>query len=296
MTQLCRIGTYAAAVALAVTFVAPRPGAAQIKASEIGSVTQTIDGTVLTVEYSRPQARGRSPLFGGLVDWGYLWTPGANWATTVEASGPIEFAGKLLPAGKYSMWMQAQPEEWLVHLHPNPRLFHTGEYPETDEFQISVPIAPTEADHYAEVLTFSFPAVSPDGGVLRMHWGSTAIDVPVGVEPSLLAFTMSEEEMAPFLGAYEGHTNSAAGPRDMKLSIAAHEGQLLATIPQWSNAQFTLIPTARPDRFKVAWLRDGKLFQVEDEPMIFAMEEGTATSAVIIGIRNQPWFELERIE
>jgi len=37
---------------------------AQIRASELGTVSQTIDGTVISVEYSRPRARGRASLFG----------------------------------------------------------------------------------------------------------------------------------------------------------------------------------------------------------------------------------------
>ncbi len=47
----------------------PSDGAAQIRASERGSLSQTIDGTVISLDYARPQVRGRSPIFGGFVHW-----------------------------------------------------------------------------------------------------------------------------------------------------------------------------------------------------------------------------------
>jgi hypothetical protein len=224
-----------------------------------------------------------------------MWTPGANWATTLVTDGPIELAGQTLPAGQYSLWIQAQPEEWAVHVHPNPRLFHTGEYPEEDEFQITVPATPSEVDHYAEVLTFAFPAVAPDGGLLRMHWGDTAIDLPFEVEPTVLPFTMAAEEMAPFLGAYSGHMDMG-GEQPMALTIDAVDGHLEATIPQWGGAKLMLIPTASPDRFRVAWLRDGAITQVEDEPAVFQRDGSEVTGLVVIGIRNQPWFDLEKTD
>ena len=62
------------------------PAQSQIRASERGSITQTIDGTTITVDYARPRTRGRAAVFGGEVHWKEVWTPGANMATTLEVS------------------------------------------------------------------------------------------------------------------------------------------------------------------------------------------------------------------
>ncbi len=52
---------------------------AQIRASELQSIAQTVDGTTLRVTYSRPRLRGRSQVFGTrAVHWGEVWAPGAN--------------------------------------------------------------------------------------------------------------------------------------------------------------------------------------------------------------------------
>ena len=76
---------------------------AQIRASERATLSQTIDGTVISLDYARPRLRGRSPIFGKVVKWGELWTPGANWATTLEASKPIALGGQAVAKGKAVM-------------------------------------------------------------------------------------------------------------------------------------------------------------------------------------------------
>ena len=69
-----------------VCLLAPPALSGQIRASELGSVSQVIDGTRISIEYSRPRARGRQNVFGGEVKWQEVWTPGANYATTLELS------------------------------------------------------------------------------------------------------------------------------------------------------------------------------------------------------------------
>jgi hypothetical protein len=54
---------------------------AQIVASERAMVAQTVDGTRITVDNSRPRARGRTNIYGGMEKWGTTWTPGADDAT-----------------------------------------------------------------------------------------------------------------------------------------------------------------------------------------------------------------------
>jgi len=113
-------------VAFVMSLLLPLPLSAQIRASEIGVMSQTIDGTKLTVEYSRPRARGRDPLFGTkAVQWDEVWTPGANYATTLEVDRNIKLNGKSVPKGKYSVWMVVKKTgDWTMVLDPRVRLYH----------------------------------------------------------------------------------------------------------------------------------------------------------------------------
>src|SRR4051812_47371942 len=94
------------AVAASILSLTPALACAQIRASEHGTVTQRVSGTTISVEYDRPVARGRT-LFGegGVVHWGDKWTPGANWATTIDVDTDVRIDGQPLPKGKYSIWL-----------------------------------------------------------------------------------------------------------------------------------------------------------------------------------------------
>ncbi len=121
------------AAALVGVALAGTEGTAQVKASERGGVHQTVDGTTITLEYSRPRARGRSPIFGGFVYWGHIWTPGADWATTIEVDQPVKVQGVEVPAGKYSMWFVVEDaDEWELWLDPEHHKFHLPEPARTD--------------------------------------------------------------------------------------------------------------------------------------------------------------------
>src|SRR5438046_2812123 len=98
--------------------VVPDPAASQVRASERGSVSQTIDGTTVEVSYGRPALRGRTP-FGGVVHWGEVWTPGANFSTTLRVSRPVRLGDQAVPAGTYSLWVVATPTAWTLYLHRN---------------------------------------------------------------------------------------------------------------------------------------------------------------------------------
>ena len=58
------------------------------RASQHGTVSQTVNETTISVDYDRPVARGRE-LYGGIIDWDVVWTPGANRATWIEFSTPV---------------------------------------------------------------------------------------------------------------------------------------------------------------------------------------------------------------
>jgi hypothetical protein len=81
------------------------PAPAQGPASPRDSLTANIGGATISVNYGRPSKRGRV-LFNGLADmkWGMVWRTGANEATSFITSKPLDFGGKVVPAGKYTMW------------------------------------------------------------------------------------------------------------------------------------------------------------------------------------------------
>ncbi len=178
------------------------PASAQVKASEIGSMSQVIDGTKITMQYSRPRVRGRNPLFGtSAVHWGEVWTPGANWATTLETDKAITLDGHAVPKGKYSVWFVVrQSGDWTMVLDPNWKLFHMAP-PDSNARQVRLPVRAHEAP-FAEVLTWSMPELRVNGGTLAMNWDRTAVSVNVGVTPSL-TITMPLADAQQYVGTWD---------------------------------------------------------------------------------------------
>ena len=168
------------ALVLATTLAA-RPGAAQVLLSEHATVAQTVAGTTITVEYNRPQARGRDSLFGKVVKWGSYWTPGANWATTIAVNHDVKLNGAALPKGKYSVWAMVQaPDHWTLELRRNWHQFHVPPPTDPKDVQLRLEVHPTTGPP-VEVLTFDFPVVRPTGTSLRLSWGTMVLPLEIDV-------------------------------------------------------------------------------------------------------------------
>ena len=269
------------------------PAAAQIRASERGSVSQTVDGTVITIDYGRAQARGRDSLFGKVVTKGEVWTPGANASTTFQASRDVTVGGKSLPAGKYSVWMVSDPSApWTLYFHRNAELFHTR-HPKLTDMALAVPVQHTSTGEHVEMLTFDFPRVSPAGAELRLRWGTTTVPVEIGVTPSAPRAAMTAEQLAPYLGTYGVTFSAAEGKRspEMKLAIVNAKGALRGIMDGPSEAmEVEYLPTSTPHRFMPAFLKDGKIFDVEAVPVEFRMVDGRAVGFSAI-FEGRPWME-----
>ncbi|NNF02948.1 MAG: DUF2911 domain-containing protein [Rhodothermales bacterium] len=173
---------------------------AQIRSSPRGSVSQTIDGTTIHVDYGRPALRGRDIMFGGQVHWGHIWTPGADDATTLEIDSDVLIDSVEVPEGKYSVWFDVQPDDWTLVLNPEWDLFHLPE-PEVTDDMIQIPVTPDTTAPRLEVLTFDFPAHEPLATTLRFRWVNTVVQMRIDV-PSRLQLHVTEGEVAPYTGVF----------------------------------------------------------------------------------------------
>lgn len=73
-----------------------------------------IGGAMVTINYSSPAVKGRDVWDpnGTLAPYGKVWRAGANEATIFETDKDIKVEGKVLPAGKYSLFAIPGEKEW----------------------------------------------------------------------------------------------------------------------------------------------------------------------------------------
>jgi hypothetical protein len=115
-----------------------RPSPAGIAKTHLGE-------TYLKVTYGRPYVRGRN-VFGAPVDtatflvpYGQLWRTGANEATELTTTGPIQVAGQRLAAGTYAIFTVPSAQSWEIRFSPQLGLDGTGRIDEVSgEFTADV--------------------------------------------------------------------------------------------------------------------------------------------------------------
>jgi len=216
------------AVTLLTTLAAPTIACAQIRASEHFTLTQRVSTTTITIDGDRPVARGRK-LFGdgGVVKWGEVWTPGANWATTIEVDRDVTIDGKALPKGKYSLWLtpKAPPAAWSLSFSRVEKRFHTR-HPGPEDEQLRLDVKPEESPMHMETLAWYMPVVTPDGVTLRLHWGTTVVPLQIGVEMPRVV-TLPEDQVPQYVGTYRVHMTPRVGsPFDVDFVIRDDAGTL----------------------------------------------------------------------
>lgn len=272
MKLLSRTHTLAMLLALA----APLALSGQRKASERGTVSQVIDGTRITVDYSRPSARGRTEIFGGVIHWGEMWTPGANWATTLEVSKDVKLNGHDVPAGKYTLWMEPQPEGWTVHLNHMIWRFHTEPPEDTAEELLSFPVQSEQGAHM-EALAFYFPEVTFNHAVLRMHWGTTFVPLEFDV-PEWKPMEVAPGQLAAYEGEYEWSEIDSDEVTPVRVVVDEGGQSLRLFFGEGQGGGMALIPVGL-HVFNDADYKDGVMWEVGIEnPWTFELEDGVVTS------------------
>ncbi len=266
----------------------PSTGSAQIRASELGMLAQTIDGTRITITYSRPRTRGRPQLFGSkAAHWGETWTPGANWATVFEANKDVTLNGRTVPKGKYSVWMVLRETgAWTTILDPDWHRFHM-EPPDSNTKQIRIPTR-VDSAAFVDVLTWSMPEMTVSGGTLAMQWGTTRAVMQLGVTPSL-EVTMPEAEARPFVGRYDYLGRSGSDSGKVSTFIVLYENKTLKARwePQDDYMQtFALIRVA-PDIFVPGlYDRAGQIYEVLRPDMVFSFKR-VGTTPTTFEVRDE---------
>ena len=143
------------------------------RASPPAEVSGTVEGTDITINYSRPSVKGRT-IFGELEPYGEVWRTGADEATTFEVSSDVEIEGKPLPAGKYALFTIPTEDEWTIIFNKTAEQWGAFKYDEAED-ALRVEVTPEETDELTEQLTFEIG----DDGEVTMMWANTAVSFDV---------------------------------------------------------------------------------------------------------------------
>jgi Protein of unknown function (DUF2911) len=145
------------------------------------SPTQTVkqDFGVGNIEltYSRPSIKGRK-IFGDLVPFNKLWRTGANAATKIVFSEPVEIGGKKIDSGTYVLYTIPGMDEWEVILNKGLGNWGIDGYKETEDI-VRFKVEPMKMKKKLESFTMEFSDVKPETCFLNIKWEKTSVSIPV---------------------------------------------------------------------------------------------------------------------
>ncbi|MGI9103060.1 MAG: DUF2911 domain-containing protein [Terriglobales bacterium] len=148
------------------------------RASQHAQVTQRVGLTDITINYSRPLAKGRK-VFGGLVPYGEVWRAGANENTTITFSDPVSVEGQPVAKGTYGLHMIPTENEWTVILSRISSAWGSFTYdPKEDALRVKVKPQPAEL---REALAYDFDPVTADSATAILRWDKVAVPFTISV-------------------------------------------------------------------------------------------------------------------
>ena len=145
------------------------------------SPTQTVKqdfgmGSIELV-YSRPNSKNRT-VFGDLVPYGKLWRTGANGATRLTFSIPVEIGGRKIDTGSYVLYTIPAEDNWEIILNKSINNGGVNGYKEADEVvHFTVPSVKT-SDKTA-TFTMQFANIKPESCDLQLIWEKRRVSIQI---------------------------------------------------------------------------------------------------------------------
>ena len=156
------------ALSLLVVFAAEAQKDKSKRKSPPAQISKEVDGTTITIDYSRPSKRGRK-IFGGLEDYGKVWRTGANESTWIEFSDDVEIEGESLAAGKYGLFTIPGEDEWTIIFNKKWDGWGAYEY-NADDDVLRVNVKPEKTEP-TEVFTIDIA----ENGDVSLLWDETQV-------------------------------------------------------------------------------------------------------------------------
>ncbi|MDP3393747.1 DUF2911 domain-containing protein [Sediminibacterium sp.] len=141
-------------------------------AAEVSAVLT--NGAALSIKYSQPSLKGRTPGKDIEPMMGKIWRAGANDATVFETSKDLKVNGQLLPAGKYSIFTLQNEKATTLIFNKTWKQWGAFQYKEADD-ALRIVAKQTVAADSSEKLEYTIS----NKGLVVLKWGTINIEFTV---------------------------------------------------------------------------------------------------------------------
>lgn len=147
--------------------------------SPLSKIEQKVGLTDVSIEYSRPSAKGRA-IFGGILPYGEFWRVGANSPTKLTFSDDVMIDGKEFTKGDYTVLAKPQANSWMLFFYPYTEKNWTKYIDKTPYYQFTVPVK--KNSEKIETFEMSFKKLTINSTDLVLSWENVQVTIPIKVE------------------------------------------------------------------------------------------------------------------
>lgn len=161
--------------------------------SPFTKIEQKVGLTDVTLEYSRPSARGRE-VFGSLIPYGKMWRTGANKNTMISFSDDVVVDGQTLKAGSYAVFVTPNENSWDVVFYSDTNNWGTPQKWDDSMVAAKTKVESMEMPMLVETFTITFDNLTNNSAELGFIWENTMANVKFEV-PTDAKVTKSIEKI-----------------------------------------------------------------------------------------------------
>lgn len=227
---------------------------AQVKTpqpSPKSTLSQVVGLTDVTVEYSRPSAKGRT-IFGDLVPFGQLWRTGANANSTVSFSEDVVINGTTLKKGKYAIFTIPKADMWEVDFYSTTDNWGLPENWDENDVAARTNVNPIALGNHVETFTMAVNNITNDSATLDISWEKTMVSVKFEVPTQKAAMASIDKTLAgPTSGDYFSSAQyfyQSNGDLNKALTYVNKALELNKDKPFWYNRLKSLIQAKLGDK------------------------------------------------
>lgn len=177
--MLQKLKSFSAAVA--ITALTATGVNAQFKApapSPLQTVKQAFALSDISIEYSRPSAKGRV-IYGDVVPFGKVWRTGANGATKITFGEDVKVEGTDVKAGTYALYTMPNKDSWDIMLYKDLTLGgNVAEYKAENEVA-HFKVKPKALNDKVETFTIDVADVTATTANVELNWEKTRVSFSV---------------------------------------------------------------------------------------------------------------------
>jgi tetratricopeptide (TPR) repeat protein len=156
--------------------------------SPLQTLKQNFALSEITIEYSRPSARGRA-VYGDVVPFGKVWRTGANGSTKITFGEDVKVEGKAVKAGIYALYSIPGKDSFTFMLYKDLKLGGDVANYNAENELIRFAVKSSKLTEKVETFTMNVADITATSSNIELTWENTraGFNVTADIDASIMA-------------------------------------------------------------------------------------------------------------